>query len=204
MYKHLLESAVTLFVVINPIGLVPLYLTAAKDRTPQERRKIAWRAAVIAGAILTFTIALGQILLDALGIGLNAFKIAGGMVLLLISLHMILSDEPEEDDAPRSNNRRDIAVFPLAMPFIAGPGAILACVLLTENDLYSLLEQTAVAGVLVGVLFIVWMVMRFSPYIEKLLGETGVNVVTRLMGLILAALAVQSILTGIKGFFKLS
>lgn len=205
MLKHIIESAVTFFVVIDPVGTVPLFIVATKGKSVAEQRSIALKATIISACILIFFIALGQLLFDHLGIGLNAFRIAGGVVLLIISLKMILESEitgMEAEDGD-SEHKRDVAVFPIALPFIAGPGTIMAAVLLTDNDLYSPFEQAVVSLVLLGILLITWIVLRFAKQLEKLLGETGINVVTRVMGLILAALACQTILNGIQGYFKL-
>jgi len=205
LIQHLIKSAVTLFVVIDPIGTVPLFIIATRGLGLAEQRRVAIRATVISALILVFFITAGQLLLDHLGIGLNAFKIAGGLVLLAISMKMILEAEPEgkAGDDEAGEVRKDVAVFPVAMPFIAGPGAILAVVLLTDNDLYPVIEQAAVTGVLMGILLITWLTLFFAAQVQKWLGETGVNVVTRIMGLILAALSIQTILIGIQGFFKI-
>ncbi|MCL5772971.1 MAG: MarC family protein [Firmicutes bacterium] len=205
MLKHIIESAVTFFVVIDPVGTVPLFIVATKGKSVAEQRSIALKATIISAAILIFFIAVGQLLFDHLGIGLNAFRIAGGLVLLIISLKMILESEITgmEAEDENSEHKRDVAVFPIALPFIAGPGTIMAAVLLTDNDLYSVFEQFVVSLVLLGILLITWIVLRYAKQLEKLLGDTGINVVTRVMGLILAALACQTILNGIQGYFKL-
>jgi multiple antibiotic resistance protein len=206
LVKHIIEAAVTFFVVIDPIGTVPLFLSATKGTPAVEQRRIASKAIVIAAAILIFFIALGQILFDHLGIGLHAFRVAGGLVLLIVSLRMILEADLEGVHVEDKNNKQqtgDPAVFPIALPYIAGPGTIMAVVLQTDNDLYAPAEQAVIACVLVVILAFTWGTLLSAAYFQKWLGKTGIDVVTRIMGMILAALAVQTILAGIGGYFKI-
>jgi len=207
MLQHILEAAVVFFVVIDPIGTVPLFLTATADKTRVEQRRIAVKAIIVSALILVFFISLGQILFDHLGIGLHAFRIAGGLVLLLVSLRMILEAEVEGVHAEDGDQSRqpapDPAVFPIAMPYIAGPGTIVAVVRQTDNDLYGPAEQGVIALVLLGVLAFTWLVLLGASHFQRLLGKTGIDVVTRIMGMILAALAVQTMLMGISGYFRL-
>ncbi len=206
MFGHVFENAVTLFVIIDPIGLVPLFVTMTKRETAQTRNRIILRGVIISGIILLSFIALGQFLLDELHISLPAFMIAGGLILLVIGLRMVLEDDPEDqltttkpsDDEAATH---DIAVFPLAMPFIAGPGAIMAVVLLTDNSKFTIPEQAATAGVLVVVLILTYVILLSSELVQRVLGNTGVNVVTRVMGLIVASLAVETLLDGVNQFF---
>ncbi len=205
MLSHIIKAAVTFFVVIDPIGTVPLFLIATKGRSLGEQRRIAAQGTIIAGVILVAFIVLGQVLFDHLGIDLHSFRAAGGLVLLLVSLKMILDADP--DAIPLSeqhpHGERDLSVFPVALPYIAGPGTIMAVVLQTDNDIYSPMEQAVITGVLFGILLITWLTLRSAPNLQKILGKTGIDVITRVMGLILAALAMQMILGGISGHFKL-
>lgn len=146
--------------------------------------------------ILLVFIAIGQLVLEALGIDLASFRIAGGLVLLVIALRMVLAEtETSSDtDAPLRGN---VAVFPLAMPFIAGPASIMAVVLLTDNNVYTVWQQAETAVLLLLVLAFTYACLVGAELVQRLLGQTGASVVSRIMGLILAALAVQSILTGL-------
>jgi multiple antibiotic resistance protein len=153
-------------------------------------------------------IVAGQLLLEALGIGLPAFKIAGGMVLLVISVRMILEDVDETaggDDkelhAVSSSSIRKLAVFPLATPLIAGPGGILVVVLLTDNYKYSILEQGVTTLMLLVVMVITCLVLLTGESIQRHLGLTGINMMSRISGLILAALSVETILDGVTSRF---
>ena len=205
MLAHIIKAAVTFFVVIDPIGTVPLFLCATRGKEVHEQRRIAIKAIIVSAAILIAFIVLGQILFDNLGIEMHAFQIAGGLVLLLVSLRMILDADLEGVHVDEREKRieRDVSVFPIALPYIAGPGTIMAVVLQTDNDLYSPTEQAVITCVLLGILLITWLTLRSASYFQKWLGKTGIDVITRVMGLILAALAVQTMLTGISGHFKL-
>lgn len=205
MLEHIIKAAVMFYVVIDPIGTVPLFLSATSGKDIHERRRIALRAIIISACILIAFIVMGQILLDHLGIELFAFQVAGGLVLLLVSLRMILDAEPEgiSVDGQHKRVERDVSVFPIALPYIAGPGTIMAVILQTDNDIYSPMEQAVITAVLLGILLLTWVTLRWAAYFQKWLGQTGIDVITRVMGLILAALAVQSILAGISGHFKL-
>jgi len=204
MLSKLLEDAITLFVVINPIGKVPLFIAITRDETPQRRRQIARRGVVIAAVILIAFIVIGQILLEGLKVSLPAFRVAGGLVLLLIALKMVLSEEESRsrstEPAP-AGGPRDVAVFPLAMPFIAGPGAVMAAVLLTDNDTFSILQQAATGVVLLVILAITYVILLGAEAVQRRLGPTGTNVLSRVLGLVLAALAAEAMLGGLRAFF---
>jgi len=196
MFEKLFHDLVTLFVVVNPIGVVPLFLAVAGRESAAARRRIAAQAITISAVILLVFIAIGQLVLEALGIDLASFRIAGGLVLLVIALRMVLAEtETSSDtDAPLRGN---VAVFPLAMPFIAGPASIMAVVLLTDNNVYTVWQQAETAVLLLLVLAFTYACLVGAELVQRLLGQTGASVVSRIMGLILAALAVQSILTGL-------
>lgn len=202
MKDSLVTDAVTLFAVLDPISTVPLFLAATLHESAASRRRIAGRATVIAAVILIIFIALGQIFLKSLGISLPSFQIAGGLVLLAVGMKMIFSEaRPEEkgSEAPKSGG--DVAVFPIAMPFIAGPAAIMAVVMLTDNDRFSIPEQAATAAVMLAILLLLYIVLVAADRIQRVLGETGINVMSRVMGLVLAALAVETILAGFRQAF---
>ena len=196
MFEKLFHDLVTLFVVVNPIGVVPLFLAVAGRESAAARRRIAAQAIIISAVILLVFIAIGQLVLEALGIDLASFRIAGGLVLLVIALRMVLAEtETSSDtDAPLRGN---VAIFPLAMPFIAGPASIMAVVLLTDNNVYTVWQQAETAVLLLLVLAFTYACLVGAELVQRLLGRTGASVVSRIMGLILAALAVQSILTGL-------
>jgi multiple antibiotic resistance protein len=202
MAEKLFHDLVTLFVVVNPIGVVPLFVSVAGHESAAARRRLAGQAILISVIILFAFIGIGQIVLEGLGINLASFRIAGGLVLLIIALRMVTqeADDPAADGSAFHGN---IAVFPLAMPFIAGPASIMAVVLLTDGNVYTGWQQAETAALLLVVLGFTYGCLLGADFVQRLLGATGANVVSRIMGLILAALAVQSMLTGFSDILRL-
>jgi multiple antibiotic resistance protein len=202
MGELLLTAFVTFLVVIDPIGQAPIFgaLTAGLDT--RERRRIALRGILIATGILTAFALGGDFILGALGIGLPAFRIAGGLLLVLLSVEMVMARHsglsattPEESE--EAAERPDIAVFPLAIPLIAGPGAITGTMLQMGRAGDDLVAQAAVLGVMAGVLLLTLCSLLLTGPIMRLLGVTGTNVLTRVFGIILAALGVQFVSDGV-------
>lgn len=207
MYERILRDAITFMVVISPTAVTAVFIALTRHETPAERGRIARRAVVIAAVILLGCIVIGEILLKALGISLPSFRISAGLVLLVVALKMILEEEPKDDPVARhggvaGKKGQDLAVFPLAMPLIAGPGTVMAAVLLTDNSRYSVPEQAVTAVVLLVDLAITYGMLLAADTIHRVLGTTGANVLSRVMGLILAALSVEVILAGIRGAFS--
>jgi multiple antibiotic resistance protein len=205
MIEQLIKFFVVFFVVVEPISLVPLFAGLTEGASDAYKRKMAGKAAAIALGICVLFALVGARFLDIMGISLSSFRIAGGTLLFLISLEMVFartsgtkSTTPEKEEA---KTREDISVFPLAFPFIAGPGA-LATILLTAGELWGKpLEFAGFLVVVVVVLLVCWVLMLATPYLMKAIGVTGANVMSRLSGVILAALAVQFIVEGIRGAF---
>ena len=195
------RALLTLFVVIDPAGLVPVFVSLAGARSPQVQANIARRAVLIAGAVLLSFAIVGGPLLGDLGISVYALRIAGGILLFLIAVDMVFAqfrrETPEEEAEARA--KEDISVFPLAIPLISGPGA-LASVLILGGETHGKPPLFAlVLGAAAVVLFVAYLFLRGSTRLARLLGQTGINVVTRVLGLILAALAVQYIADGLIG-----
>ncbi|MDQ3658805.1 MAG: MarC family protein [Actinomycetota bacterium] len=202
MFDHVLYDFVHLFVIFNPVGIVPQFLYFTRNVPVRERRALTIKCVVIATSILVTFIVLGQITLEALGIGIPAFSIAGGLVLFIISMRMIFEsvDEPVEKEKGLMaglSNSTDLAVFPLATPLIAGPGGIMVVVLLTNNSKESLPDQVATTLVLLVIMVLTCLVLLASGTLLRVLGKTGISVASRMLGLILAALSVQTVLTGL-------
>jgi multiple antibiotic resistance protein len=201
-YSHFWVDFVTLMTMINPVAVIPLYLSVTEGMSARERVMALRKATLVATGILLAFLIAGEPMLNALGVTLDAFRIAGGLILLLIGLRMVFAEargpasNPDAAKAPR-----DIAVFPLAMPFIAGSGAIMSIVLLTENDLHSLPQKAGTAGTMCLVLIIVYVILRAADGIQRLLGSTGINVVSRIMGLVVTALATQVMIIGAQNIF---
>jgi len=200
--EHLITDFVLLFIVIDPIGVAATFTALTHGADHAYQRRMAIRGVLLAAGIL-FAFGLGgKWLLSALGIGIPAFRIAGGLLLLLLSIDMILARHTGLSSTTRSEEREaslreDISVFPLAFPLIAGPGALTTILLMAAAGTGPLF-LAGLAIVLTAALSITLAALFFSPRILGLLGETGINVVNRLMGVILTALAVQYILDGLK------
>ena len=194
----LITAFVTLFVIIDPIGLAPLFVALTHGMDARTRRGIAFRACVIAAMLLVLFAALGEAVLGFVGISMPAFRIAGGILLFLTALDMLFErrSKRREDQA---DERPDPSVFPLAIPLIAGPGAIASVILLTGEmgGLQGFATTVLVMAAVLGIVFALFMV---AGLLERALGRTGINVVTRLLGMLLAALAVQFVLDGLRAF----
>lgn len=201
MIASLFTKIFFLIAVIDPIGSVPVYLEATKHFDQKHKRKIAVRASLVAFAILLFFILLGQLILEGMEISLSAFQISGGLILFLFALTMIFGEGKPETEKHMIKDYKHVTIFPVAIPSIASPGAIMAVVLLTDNYLYSI-EQQAITTFLVFLVVMLTMgLLLAANYIQKRVGEYGITVISKIMGLILASYAVQSILSGLKDFF---
>lgn len=201
MFDSLVVQFVVLWAVIDPIGSIPVYLTKTVGLSVEDRRKIARKAVMISAGILIFFLIAGQALLEAMQIPLTAFQIAGGLVLLLFALTMIFGEGKPEQEIKLSSNLNELAVYPLAVPSIASPGAMMAIVLLTDNHRFSLFDQTMTTLIMLSVLLITYLLFLTANRIQRWIGNTGAAVISRVMGLILAAVAINNMLVGIRDFF---
>lgn len=198
----LITAFTTLFVIIDPIGLAPIFLALTQGITRAHRRRIALRACATAlGSLLIFAI-FGETILSFIGISMPAFRIAGGVLLFLTALDMLFERrtsrrEDKADEAEQDHT--DPSVFPLAIPLISGPGAIATIILLT-GETASFLGFASVIAVMIAVLGLVFVMFEAAHFLERALGKTGILVITRVFGMLLAALAVQFILDGITGY----
>ncbi|MEP5766368.1 MAG: MarC family protein [Halieaceae bacterium] len=199
----LLATFIVFFAVIDPIGTVPVYIAVTSKLDELAKRKVAIQATLIAAAILLFFVVVGEVILTSLAIPLPAFQIAGGIVLFLFALSMIFGDSKPQEEMKMIGSATDTAVFPLAVPSIASPGAMLAAVMQTENTKYTLFEQVQVSGMILAVLLVVMVLMLASSFVHRVIGNAGASIISRVMGLILASVAVTSILAGIEQYFLL-
>lgn len=202
----LITQFVVLWAVIDPVGTIPVYLAKTQHLTAKQRRSVALKAVGIATGVLMFFLIAGQLLLEAMQIPLPAFQAAGGLVLLLFALSMIFGESKPDQEAKLSkdfsrSHLADLAVYPLAMPSIASPGAMMAIVMLTDNHRYSLLDQGMTALVMMVVLIITLLLLLGATRIQKWIGDAGAAIISRVMGLILAAVALNNLLQGIKDFY---
>jgi multiple antibiotic resistance protein len=204
MVELFLSAFVTLFVVIDPPGCAPIYAGLTTGASPAQKRAMALRACLIAGVILLIAL-FGQQLLGALHIELDAFRIAGGIMLFLIALDMVFEKRTERREARAEKVREtpeieDVSVFPMAMPMLAGPGAI-ASVMLLQSTADGWDETLVVLAALLAVLVLTLLALWAASPLMKLVGARVEAVITRLLGVLLAALAAQYVLDGLRGFF---
>ena len=191
----LVEVFVTLFVIMDPVGTVPIFLTLTSGRSPATSRKYAWQAVGVSFLVITAFAFFGQQILSYLHISLPALQGAGGLLLLLVALELLTGNEAE----PKANQDVNVALVPLGTPLLAGPGAIVATMLFVKG-IDDTQELTAVALGIVGVHLALWAAMRFSLPILKVIREGGVLLVTRIAGLLLSAIAVQLIANSVRAF----
>lgn len=206
MPELIFNAFVTLLVVVDPLGLAPLFVGLTRGRSEAYKREAAIRGTVVGAAILFLFAFVGQGLLGALGIGVPAFRIAGGALLFLLSLDMVFAHPSgirrgtvREGEEAQEEQGEDISVFPLAIPLIAGPGSLTTVLLYTANG--DALVIGAVLGVLSVVLLLVLASLLLASRVMSIFGETGANVFSRVLGVLLAALAVQFVLDGIQTSF---
>ncbi len=199
-----ISAFVTFFVVIDPVGLAPIVVGLTSHFNPAQRNTVVTRAIWISAAIIVFFALVGRFLLARLGISLYAFNIAGGVLLFLVAVDMLFGrpsgareTKTEEEEAM---TREDISVFPLAIPMIAGPGTIATTILYVDLATPKPLDLVAVAAAIFTSLLAAWLAMRGSTWIIQRIGRTGIMVLSRILGILLAALAIQFVFNGITIF----
>lgn len=205
MIDSALEQFVILFIIMNPIGIVPIFIAETARFEPAERRKIAIQAALVAAGVLLFFIATGQFLIEAMGISLAAFQIAGGIVLLLFALTMIFGSPgsaAETDGAGKQGQEVSPAIFPIGVPALAGPGSMLAVVLLTDNNRFAFEEQVVTAVLMLVVIALAGLMMMAAGPILKVIKAGGAAIISRVMGLILASIATNNVIEAIIGLLR--
>ncbi|GEM47694.1 MarC family protein [Deinococcus cellulosilyticus] len=200
------QTFLTMVVVMDPVGLAPVFISLAGSRPSFERRKIAIKAISVAAGIIFLFAFFGEALLHHLGISIHSFKIAGGILLFLIALDMVFARpsgaKETEEEEKEAQNRQDPSVFPLAIPLIAGPGTLASIMILSSKASGHALDILVVIGVTVVVLALCYLALRLSGQIAKVIGLTGVHVVTRVLGVLLGALAVQYVADGAWGIIQ--
>ncbi len=204
MPETLLTQFVLLWAVVDPIGTLPVYLTKTQGLSQKQRTAVAFRAIFISAGLLTFFIVAGQVLLDSMEVPLSAFQVAGGLVLFLFALTMIFGEsKPDSEIELSEEEATGVAVYPLAVPSIASPGAMMAVVLLTDNNRNAIGEQLITTAILMGVLCTTLFLLLLAGRIQKIIGKTGASIISRVSGLLLASLATKEVLTGIHDFYKM-
>jgi multiple antibiotic resistance protein len=198
-----INDFVTMFVVIDPIGTLPIFLAATATLKPDIRRRTAILAVLFAFGTLLFFIAAGQYLLEAIGIPLRAFQIAGGIVLFVFALSMALGDDTETEKRRGRVDPIAVAINPIAIPAIAGPGAMLAVVLLTDNDRVNVVDQVVTSASLAAVLAVQLVILLLAGPIARVIGAGGANIIRRVMGIVLAAVAANMTLSAVADWLSL-
>ncbi len=197
---YMITALVTMFVVIDPIGLAPLFLALTTGMTPAQRRRVAIHTVTVAGIILVLFAFFGEAVLGFVGISMPAFRIAGGILLFLTALDMLFERRTKRrEDRTEDQEIDDPSVFPLAIPMIAGPGSIASIILLIGEKpggegLLMVLPITALT------LLVLMLFLMASSYLDRLIGKKGIDVITRILGMLLAALSVQFVLDGLSAF----
>lgn len=201
--EAILKTLIILWAVIDPIGTIPVFLEATKNFNIPTKKKVAINAVLIAAGVLIFFLVAGQFLLEYMRISLPAFEISGGFVLFVFALTMIFGQGKPEEEKNMIRDFKHVTVFPIAIPSIASPGAITAIVLLTDNYRYTIFEQLITAILMLVILGATLFLMLLANQVQKRIGDTGIIVISKIMGLILAAVAIESILAGIKAYYSL-
>ena len=197
-------AALSIFFIVDPFGFVPIYLAIAKRFDTADQRAIRRNSTMIAAAILVFFAITGMRFFQMFGISLSAFRIGGGLVLLIMGIKQLDSERQlvRDEEADESLARDNITIFPMATPLLAGPAAI-STVILNATSEPSLLRLVELVAAVLVVMLLCYAVLSFSPILLRVLGKTGLNILTRLMGLVLVAMAVQFIVTGLQEALKL-
>ncbi|MEP4889973.1 MAG: MarC family protein [Aliiglaciecola sp.] len=191
MMEQIINDFLILWATIDPIGTMALFAGLTASLSPSERRKTAFKTIIYSSLVLVGAIVVGQIILTAMGISLLSFKVAGGIILFLFGIKMIFDDNSPRKEMDREHN---MAVFPLAIPATASPGAILAVILLTDNYTHPINQQITTTLVMLSILLITLGLLLLSGRILRIIGSGGASILTRIMGMILAALSVEFVI----------
>jgi multiple antibiotic resistance protein len=200
-WQQRLSEFVTLFLVINPFGALPTFMEIAETLDPRAQRRLALSATVISFAVLVFFVVAGAFLLAEMGISIRAFQISGGILLFVIALDMIRGQTLSGHGTEQGSMA--LAVYPVAIPKIAGPGAMLTVVLVTDDDRLNLTGQLTTVCVLALVLLVTLVILLVAGPISRLIGSAGVSVISRVMGMLLAAMAVALVLGAVGDWLNL-
>ena len=203
-FAYLLKTGVALFAIVNPIGSIPIFISATNGWSSKDRNRITNLVAITVFSVLSVAALMGEHILNFFGISIPSFQVAGGILIMLIALHMLNGKQRQSKQSNSSTSSLDdkdlLAVVPLSVPLLAGPGASRSIIIAAENHHNFISHLSLIIPISVVVLS-AWIVLRLSGFIAHLLGVIGINIVTRLMGLILASMAVEFIAKGLAGLF---
>ncbi len=192
---------ISLFAIIDPVGIIPIIIAFTAGMTAQKRERVGRMASLSVLFILLAALLLGEAILEFFGISIHSFRTAGGILLLLMSINMLIGDKPKlTPDEADGDATSSVAIVPLSTPLLAGPGAI-STVILDAHKGSNVGHYGAMALVLVALSFTVWLTFLIAPWVSQRLGKIGSSIVTRMMGLLLAAIAVEFIAGGVRGLF---
>jgi multiple antibiotic resistance protein len=196
-----IKSFLFLFAVIDPIGSVPVFIEATKNFSKLEKQKIALRASLIAFLILLFFTTAGHMIMDIMQISMDAFQISGGIILFLFALSMIFGEGKPEEEKHLIKDYTHVTIFPIAMPSLASPASIMTVVIVTDAQTHPLTDQIFTMLTAALVLGIAYLLFLSSHFIQSRVSESILTVLSKIMGLIIASFAVQSVISGIRDYF---
>ena len=204
IFGDFINDFVTIWIIIDPIGALPIFIALTAGFEAATRHRMALVSTIVAFVVLIFFISVGQIILNALGVSITSFEVAGGIILFLFAIQMVLGDsrKASDPDAARESPTQ-LSIYPLAIPNLAGPGAMLTVILRTDNTKVNLLEQAHTATAVLLVLIITYVMLLGAGAITRVIGIGGANVIKRIMGMIIAAYAVNLILAGMASWLHL-
>ncbi len=199
-----LNDFITIWVIVDPIAALPVFIALTGALDAPIRRRVAAMTAAVALVVLVFFICLGQIIINAMGVSLRSFEVAGGLILFVFAMEMVLGERKQKGDPEVSREGpMQLAVYPLAIPNLAGPGAMLTVILRTDNTRFSFLEQAHTTLAVALVLAITFCLLLLAGPITRVIGTGGANVIKRIMGMIIAAYAVNLVVAGIADWLHL-
>ncbi|HLY96952.1 MAG: MarC family protein [Sideroxydans sp.] len=201
-YTEYTKIFISLFAIIDPVGIIPIIIAFTAGMSGQRRERVGRMASLSVLGILVASLLLGEAILEFFGISIHSFRTAGGILLLLISITMLIGDRPARlpDDGIDGDSTTSVAIVPLSTPLLAGPGAI-STVILDAHKSSAPGHYAAMTLIMVLLSFTVWLTFLVAPWISQRLGKSGSSIVTRMMGLLLAAIAVEFIAGGLRGLF---
>ena len=198
MLKDFLNDFITIWVIIDPIAILPIFIGVTSGLEKAAQRRIAGTATLVSFIVLVFFVCLGQIIINAMGISMRSFEVAGGLILFIFAVQLVIGkDEPATAPDEKRETPMQMAIYPLAIPNLAGPGAMLTVILRTDNDRVSILEQAHTVAAVAAVLICTFGLLLLAGPITRLIGVGGANVIKRIMGMIVAAYAADLVLTGL-------
>ena len=204
-YNEYLQIAVGVFALLSPFSAIPIFLSLTSNQSALQRKKTAMTASIATAITMIVAVWLGEIILTMFGISIPSFRVAGGILLLLMSINMINAEVPRQKNTPEELEEakelnKDIAIVPMAIPLLAGPGSI-STVILYSNQANDKMHLAFMSLIIVCVVFMIYMALRTAVPLSKTLGTTGINIISRIMGLILAAISIEFITSGLLKLF---